>query len=243
MNIYPSKKLKGLFHISLFVLLSVLFTSCLDSKNDSAPNQSNLMVVNACPWAEDGIVWVYNGSAVNRDSSISYLANSRYYQGLWAGVPIAFYKSGQISTGSPLTAGYAPGNNLPYTVFVAGKGDSSFLVSDKLKKANAGNINLRFVHAAPTFGALDVDINGTKTTGVKFSKGSNPEFKELVADGTTAVSVKVFASGTTTELATLTFTPTTTGVYTVYLAGSKDASAPYGPTLRTIDYTRYATAQ
>lgn len=241
MNIITFNNAKKIIYSVLFLTAAAIsLSSCLKSdNNDTTPDMSNLMIVNTCTWAPDGIVWAYNGNLVNKDSIVNYSTNSRYYFGLWRGATIAFYKSSQTSNNSYLTAGYAPGNNTNYSIFVTGKGDSSFIVKDDVKKLDATKAAVRFVNASASIGVVDIEINGTKTTGVKFSSGTNPEFKEFTTEGNTEFVVNVYATGTTTLLSSLRFTPKAQESHTVYLRGKKDATGMAAIGLSVINNTKF----
>ncbi len=227
------KKTVGLVALFFSVLL---LSSCLkNDDNDYTPEQSNLLVVNAYPEAmTDGILWAYNGSFVNSDAPIAYASNSRYYSGLYRGVEIAFLKASDKQT--VLARGGAQGGNTSWSAFVTGKSDSSFIVKDGYTAPTAGKANIRFVQASRSSAKVDVLIGTEKTSGVAFSSGTDPQFKEFTVDGTSELLVSVFAADGTTALVTRSFIPKSGKTYTLYLYGSKTATGPKGLGLGIIDH-------
>lgn len=237
----PKRRFQGFLSTGFVLFLfAVLLSSCLKSKDDDyVPKYADLLAVNADPNAQEGVYFWYNGTAAQ--TAVPYSNNSSYYKGLVEGASIAFFNASNTNTA--ITGGRVPMGDKSYSVYVAGKGDSSFVVEDKMITPAAGNAAIRFVNASKSAGAVDVVFSTSteKLTNVKFhgAEGQpNPEFKGYTAGAT---EVNVYETGTTTNpLATYTFTPVQGSSYSLYLRGVKNGTGTKALGIGKVDHTEAA---
>lgn len=238
-NYLPEKFRRIFFTGTALLFLGVSLTSCLKNDDDDyVPQYSNVTIVNAYPNATNGIFWYYGNSFVN-STAFSY-PSGHYYKGLYSGTYIAFTEGN--STSSTLVAeGSAPGTG-EYSFFIAGKGDSSFVMQDKFITPAAGKAAIRFVNASKDAGAVDATIADAGESNLSFSniaQKNNSDFKEFdSSDAASTVTVSVFATGTTTNpLATQTFTIKAGSSYTFFLSGYKTGTNVLALKIGQIDHT------
>ncbi len=225
MNVYmPKKSLKYISNGIVMAMAVLLLSSCLKSKNDYEPVYSTLMIVNADANTPQAYFF-YDRQFL--ETPINYGSNTPYYENLVGGAFLGFIKT--TSDKDYYVRGGVPSVSGTYSVFLAGAGDSSFVVEDKLITPAADKIAIRFVNASKSAEAVDVTLTSgasgstpVKLSAVKFhgTQGATaPEFKEYPAAATT---IDVYAAGSTTQtLATYTFPPTAGKSYTIYLSGHK----------------------
>lgn len=242
MNVYMPKKSLRYISNGIFMAMAVLLlSSCLKSKNDYEPVYSTVMIVNADANTPQAYFF-YDRQFL--ETPINYGSNTPYYENLVGGAFLGFIKT--TSDKEYYITGSVPPVSGTYSIYLAGTGDSSFVIEDKLITPAADKIAIRFVNASKSAGDVDVtltsDASGAtpvKLSAVKFhgTKGvAVPEFKEYPAAATT---VDVYATGTTTPvLATFDLPPTPGKSYTIYLSGHKTpANAGKAFKLNKVDHT------
>ncbi|GEM_PF-1174528 len=241
LDYYLPKKFQGYLSTGFVLFLfAVLLSSCLKNDDDDyVPKYTDLLIVNADPGSQQGVYFWYNGTTV--ETPIPYSQNSSYYNGLVEGASIAFFNAANTTTA--ITGGRVPMGDKSYSVYVAGKGDSSFVVEDVMITPATGNAAIRFVNASKSAGAVDVVFSTSteKLTNVKFhgAEGqANPVFKGYTAGAT---EVNVYETGTTTNpLATYTFTPVQGSSYSLYLRGVKNGTGTKALGIGRVDHTEAA---
>ncbi|WP_374165436.1 DUF4397 domain-containing protein [Arcticibacter sp. MXS-1] len=237
LNNYLPEKFRFISSGLILLGVTMLFSACLKSNdNDNyKPVLSDVMIVNADPNITSA-EFAYGGQRT--EYNIGYSTNSKYYKDLFAGVEMVFFKG---SSNTVVARGAVPaGADSVFSIYLAGSGDSSFVVADKLVSPSGTNAAIRFVNASKSAGSVDVSISTAtaKLTAQGFSGASgaaSPTFKEYPAGQTV---VNVYAAGTETPLVTtpLTFNAVAGVSYTVYLRGVKDGQGAKQLGLGLVDH-------
>ena len=213
-----------------FIGIFAFLSSCKDKDYPQATpdTNTNLNVINA---TADTLNYYINGMRQNNASSL-YPGGSTYYLNPITGAQnYSFKKNGSAVVLFNTTYTLDTGKNVNYSIFIGGESNAkTFLTVDNLNQANqvvaadASNTTgaLRFVHAAPGMGALNVVVNKGDTINL-----TNCSFKYvspfmLVKD--TVNEVKVYQTGSSTPIVDTTFTFQSDVIYTLFAKGMVNGS-------------------
>jgi hypothetical protein len=210
-------------------VLALILTAGACKKNTdlvAAQYTSNLNVINATDTPFNIYV---NGTRLNSTSNIygpgysGYLTVPASTQSYAIEHPINIYANPLPTPTVLFTKTLTLSKSQTYSLFVAGSTSSSaFLHQDTLISATDldSYSGVRFVHAAPSSGSLSVALNDT----VRFSSAKYQSVSSFIKQTTGTTTIKLYAAGNTTPIATATLTLSAGTNYTLYAKDIKSGT-------------------
>jgi hypothetical protein len=222
MKIY-SKTLKRLMAVvGAGCLLSVLFTSCLKSKNDYTPPPSAYVAFIQASAGQEPLDLYFNSNKVNQ-FALNYGDGIDYFKA-YTGLRTAnVYTAGSMTKVFSDTIRLNP--NIAYSLFLVNTvaHPGFLLLTDSVSRPAAGKATVRFVNVSPDAPAVDLAVKDSAAfVSNKAFKGAS---SFIAKDGGRAYTFEVRQHGTSTVLATLNNVTLNSGqVYTIWLRGLVNTS-------------------
>ncbi|HTD39643.1 MAG TPA: DUF4397 domain-containing protein [Mucilaginibacter sp.] len=222
MKIYGNPLNRWTALLSIGCLLSLLFTSCLKSKNDYTPPPSAYVTFFQSSPDEEPLDLYFNTNRVNQ-IPLHYGDGIDYFQAFPGLRTVNLYTSGSMNLVFSDTVRLKP--NIAYSLYMVNTPASPglFLITDSISKPASGKATLRFVNVSSDAGAVDLAVKDS----VAFV--TNKAFKSFSSfipkDGGKTYNFEVRQHGTNTVLATLSGVTLNNGlVYTIWLHGLANTS-------------------
>lgn len=202
----------------MMVLIAGL-SSC--KKNNDAPAvpqlTTNLNLINA---SADTINFYLNGTRLNKNSNLYPVGSSGYFDVYYGTQNYQVKKifSTLNNKVQPLfTKSLTLDTSTYYSLFIAGETEAdAFLTTDDLQSDTLENTSLvRFVNASPDEGTFEVSIGDT----LRFQDFSYKQQSDFISVASGNRVVKLFHSGSTVPVATLTVPMASEAILTLYAKG------------------------
>ena len=217
----PLNRWTALLGIGCF--LSLLFTSCLKSKNDYTPPPVGYVTFFQAAPDEQPIDLYFNSNKVNQ-APIGYGNGIDYFQAFPGLRTVNIYSSIGHSLLFSDTARINP--NIAYSLFLvhnSAQQPGLFLVTDSISKPAAGKATVRFINVSPDAPAVDLAVKDSAAFVV--NKGFKGFSSFIPKNGGQTYNFEIRQHGTNTVLATLSGVTLENGlVYTIWLHGLANTS-------------------
>ena len=199
-------------------LLSLLFTSCLKSKNDYTPPPVGYVTFFQAAADEQPIDLYFNNNKVNQ-APVQYGYGIDYFQAFPGLRTVNIYNSISHTLLFSDTARINP--NIAYSLFLINNSTQQlglFLVTDSISKPANGKATLRFINVSPDASSVDLAV---KDSAAFVTNKSFKGFSSFIPKtGNQTYNFEIRQHGTNTVLATLPGVTLNSGlVYTIWLHG------------------------
>ena len=204
--------------LSIGCFLSLLFTSCLKSKNDYTPPPVGYVTFFQAAPDEQPIDLYFNSNKVNM-APLHYGDGIDYFQAFPGLRTVNIYDSNSHSQIFSDTARISP--NIAYSLFLVRNSTQQpglFLVTDSISKPADGKATLRFINVSPDAPAVDLAVKDS--AAFVTNKGFKGFSSFIPKTGGQTYNFEIRQHGTNTVLATLSGVTLNNGlVYTIWLHG------------------------
>lgn len=224
MKVYSTPLNRWTALLSAGCFLSLLFTSCLKTKNDYTPPPPVAYVAffQASP-DEQPLDLFFNNNKVNQ-LPLHYGDGIDYFQAYPGLRTVNLYNSGGTIVFSD-TVRLTP--NIAYSLFMVNTAahPGLFLVTDSISRPATGKATLRFINVSPDAPAVDLAI---KDSAAFVTNKAFKGFSSFIPkNGGQIYNFEIRQHGTNTVLATLNSVTLNNGlVYTVWLHGLANTTLP-----------------
>lgn len=212
----PLNRWTALLGIGCF--LSLLFTSCLKSKNDYTPPPAGYVAFFQAAPDEQPIDLYFNSNKVNQ-APLGYGDGIDYFQAYPGLRTVNIYNSNSHMLLFSDTARISP--NIAYSLFLVTNSSQQpglFMLTDSIRQPAAGKATLRFINVGPDAPAVDLAIKDS--TAFVINKGFKGFSSFIPKTGGQTYNFEIRQHGTNTVLATLSGVTLNSGlVYTIWLHG------------------------
>ncbi|MBV8390628.1 MAG: DUF4397 domain-containing protein [Mucilaginibacter sp.] len=222
MKVYgnPLNRWTALLGIGCFI--SLVFTSCLKSRNDYTPPPAAYVTFFQASPDEQPLDLYFNNNKVNQ-VPLHYGDGIDYFQAYPGLRTVNLYNSGSMSVIYSDTIRLKP--NIAYSLFMVNPAANPgiFLVTDSISRPAAGKATLRFINVSPDAPAVDLAV---KDSAAFVTNKAFKGFSSFIPKtGGQTYNFEIRQHGTSTVLATLSGVTLNSGlVYTIWLHGLANTS-------------------
>ncbi|MDO3628939.1 DUF4397 domain-containing protein [Mucilaginibacter sp. BT774] len=224
MKIYsnPLNRWTALLGIGCFI--SLVFTSCLKTKNDYTPPPLAYVTFFQASPGEQPLDLYFNSNKVNQ-TPLNYGDGIDYFQAYPGLRTVNLYHTGGTSLVYSDTITLKP--NIAYSLFMVNTASNPgiLLVNDSISRPSSGMATVRFINVSPDAPAVDLAVKDSAAfVSNKAFKGFS-SFIPKIAGKTYTFEVR--RHGTNTVLTTLSGVTLNSGlVYTIWLHGLANTAIP-----------------
>ena len=212
----PLNRWTALLGIGCF--LSLLFTSCLKTRNDYTPPPAGYVTFFQAAPGQQPIDLYFNANKVNL-VPLNYGDGIDYFQAFPGLRTVNIYSSTGHSLIVSDTATIRP--NIAYSLFLvqnSAQQPGLFLLTDSISQPAAGKATVRFINVSPDAPAVDLAVKDS--SAFVTNKGFKGFSSFIPKNGGQTYNFEIRQHGTNTVLATLSGVTLNSGlVYTIWLHG------------------------
>ena len=237
MKLYSNPLNRWTALLGIGCLISLMFTSCLKSKNDYTPPPLAYVTFFQASPGEQPLDLYFNSNKVNQ-APLTYGDGIDYFQAYPGLRTINLYHSGGTSVVYTDTATLKP--NVAYSLFMVNTASNPgiFLVTDSISQPAHGMATVRLINVSPDAPAVDLAVKDSVAFVTNKAFKSSSSF--IPKAGGKTYTFEIRQHGTNTVLTTLSGVTLNSGlVYTIWLRGLANSAIPEDQLIASIVTNAY----